>query len=211
MQVTVCNKNLATGNLKWYDLHQLFGIHRYEINWETFFCIGICNKSGWNGIFFYFLFRWKSHLSAMYTMFLFVSIFFFFAPVVPFFSPNTAGATAAARFPLQASIHFYKISCCVWIFDSKPNTETQQLKRRSHFGFSCILRDKDLWSLWDEKGKKKSKKHPMRQWSHYILSLGMGLGGLSWCQQTFLTLEIKAKVWRTGVARGSEAAVSSNE
>lgn len=83
--------------------------------------------------------------------------FFFFAPVVPFFSPNTAGATAAARFPPQASIHFYKISCCVWIFDSKPNTETQQLKRRSHFGFSCILRDKDLWSLWDEKGKKKAK------------------------------------------------------
>lgn len=109
-------------------------------------------------------------------MFLFVSIFFFVS-VVPFFSPNTAGATAAARFPPQASIHFYKISCCVWVFDSKANTKTQQLKRGSHFGFSCILRDKDLWSLWDEKGKKKQKKHPMRQWSHYILSLGMGVGG----------------------------------
>lgn len=169
MQVTVCNKDL-TGNL--VSFLEFIDIKSIGI---FFFCIGVCNKSGWNGISFIFCSVGnRIYLQCTQCFYLYL---FFFVSVVPFFSPNIAGATAAARFPPQASIHFYKISCCVWIFDSKANTKTQQLKRRSHFGFSCILRDKDLWSLWDEKGKKKQKKHPMRQWSHYILSLGMGVWG----------------------------------
>lgn len=38
--------------------------------------------------------------------------------------------------PPQGSIHFYRISCCVWIFDSKPNTEQNQ---RVEAGVSITL------------------------------------------------------------------------
>lgn len=38
--------------------------------------------------------------------------------------------------PPQGSIHFYRISCCVWIFDSKPNTEQNQ---RVEAGVSIAL------------------------------------------------------------------------
>lgn len=45
-------------------------------------------------------------------------------------------AAAAAQSPPQGSIHFYRISCCVWIFDSKPNTEQNQ---RVEAGVSITL------------------------------------------------------------------------
>ena len=57
--------------------------------------------------------------------------------------------------PNRGSIHFYGISCCVWIFDSKPNTERNQRLEarvaaptiRRSFEFSSFLGDKDPWSF----------------------------------------------------------------
>lgn len=137
MQVTVCNKDL-TGNLvsflEFIDMKSI-GI---------FFFFALVYAMNRVGMVFFFIFCSVGNRIYLQCTQCFYLYLFFFVSVVPFFSPNIAGATAAARFPPQASIHFYKISCCVWIFDSKANTKTQQLKRRSHFGFSCILRDKDL-------------------------------------------------------------------
>lgn len=59
----------------------------------------------------------------------------------------------SSSIPPQASVHFYKISCRVWIFHSKPNNrreETCGLWCIHRFGFSCFLCDKDPWSLWAE-------------------------------------------------------------
>lgn len=126
-------------------------------------------------------------------MFVFSFFFSFFVPVVLFFSLNIIGA-AAAQFPPRASIHFYKISCCVWIFDSKPNTEQQQPEERKPRGGrgAFFALDSAASSAIKTLDPREPKKN-LPRWSRHISSAG--------CQQIYFSRSRRRqRFWRKGGA-----------
>lgn len=86
--------------------------------------------------------------------------------------PNTVPpATAAAQFPPQRSIHFHAISCCVWIFDSKPNRAEPEIRSSSspcprHFEFRTFHLPSAMKTL--DPFLSQNLSASTRRWSHAI-------------------------------------------